>query len=467
MQRLAWLLLCALATPCFATTGFITSEQENNDTEGRANGPVGPVDPVSGKLSRRDIDWFWFDLPQPGRIDISLDHDRSNDFDWALYAASGPALARGESSAVPEAGSYAADQAGRYFVRLSAYRGSGSYLLDVGYDPGGDGDPDPTPDPGPRPAKPGNLRSWITGNPEDAGREPVGGPAMLLMGGSLEVDQAFAQRAFPIANGGDVVILRSTGSDGYNAYLYNLVDGPLQPDSVETLLLDSRDKADSDYAEWVVRNAELIFIAGGDQSAYLNHWQGTRVETAIRAAYQRGAVIGGTSAGLAVQGEHIYDPDGVTAVSSSEALADPYRGGMQFSTGFLDLPLMQAIITDSHFRQRDRIGRLLAFMARLRDDGTADAIIGLGIDERTALFIGADRRGVVDGDGAVYVLRERGDTERSQVAAGMPLVYLNLSRTRLVAGDGFDFTDGSTRGVTLDLSVDARFAPALSPADPY
>ena len=461
MSRLHALVLCAFAAPAFAS---ITSESESNDRESRADGPVSPGISVSGSLStRRDVDWLWFDVPSAGRIDVRLDHASGRDFDWSLYAASGPAVATGASSAIPELGSYAAPAAGRYWLKLTAYSGSGSWQLDLGFvaDGGGGGDGDP------RPSPPGGLKRWLSGNAEDAGVEPQGGPGLLLMGGNFDIDEAFLQRAYPILNGGDIVVLRTAGSDGYNDYLYTLASGALQPDSVETLLVDTRSKADSDYVAWAVRNAELIYIAGGDQSDYLNQWQGTRLEEAIRQAFARGAVVGGISAGLAVQGEHIYDPDGVSAVISSEAIADPYRSSMLFSRDFLGLPLLAGVITDSHFAQRDRMGRLLAFMARLREDGAAQRIVGLGIDEDTSLFVDRDGRSVVDGDFSVYVIEETVDTQRVQVNPGQPLVYRNLRRIRLDAGQGYDFVSGTHDGSEISLSVDGRSSPALSPADPY
>lgn len=458
LQRgLCALLLAALYTPALAA---ITVEQENNDRESRANGPVASGTRVGGSLStRQDIDWFWFDLAATATITVRLNHDAGDDFDWALYRDSGGAVASGASNAVPEIGSFAATGAGRYFLKLTAYRGSGWYDLDITLSAaGGDG----------RPSKPANLQSWLTGNAADAGREPVNGPGLLLMGGNFDIDEAFVQRAFPVANGGDVVVLRTSGSDGYNDYLYTLASGALKPDSVETLLLDTRDKANSDYADWVIRNAELVWIAGGDQSAYLDAWQGTRTQAALRAAYARGAVLGGISAGLAVQGEFVYDPDGVSAVTSAEAIANPYRGSMLFSSGFLDSPLMNDIITDSHFRERDRMGRLLAFMARLRQDGSTARIVGLGIDENTSLFIDRSGRGIVDGDGAAYVIEERADTQRTQVAPGLPLVYRNLQRTRLRAGNVFDFASGAHDGAAAVIGVDGRNASApFTPTDPY
>lgn len=321
-----------------------------------------------------------------------------------------------------------------------------------------------------KPVKPVKPRVWLTGNAADSGREPVGGPALLLMGGSTEVDAGFSQRAYPIANGGDIVILRTSGRDGYNDYLYNLVTGPLKPDSVETMLVDTRDKANSDYVDNAIRTAELIFIAGGDQATYVNAWQGTRVEDALHFAHARGAVIGGTSAGLAVMGEFVYDPDGIAGITSAEALADPYDPFMMLSTDFLRFPIMDGIITDSHFHARDRMGRTLAFMARLRQDGRAPQITALAIDEQTSLFIDRDGVGVVDnnGSGAVYVVSERADTQRAQVSPGLPLIYRNLQRIRVDAGRFYDFVTRQHNGIDSTISVDGGNAAApFTPTDPY
>jgi cyanophycinase len=454
-------LCLTAAAPAFAQ---IASESENNDRESAADGPIGSGVRVSGSLSStRDIDWFYFDLPAAGTVSISLNHGTANDFDWALYQSAGGAVTSGKTTNIPEAGSYSATAVGRYYLKLTAFRGSGSYTLDVTYPSSGGGGGS-----GGRPTKPGNLQNWLTGNAADSGKTPVNGPAMLLMGGGAEVDSAFSQRAYPVANGGDVVVIRTTGTNGYNDYLYNLVSGALKPDSVETLLLDTRDKANSDYADWVLRNAELIFIAGGDQSAYLNAWKDTRTEDAIRAAYNRGAVIGGLSAGLAVQGEFIYDPDGVTAVTSAEAVANPYRSSLLLSNGFLDLPLMNDIVTDTHFAQRDRMGRLFAFMARLRQDSLTARIIGLGIDENTSMFIDRNGFATVDGSSAAYVVEERTDTARTQVVSGQPLIYRNLQRTKLTAGQTFNFATGATNGAAGVFSVDGRNATTpFTPANPY
>ncbi len=441
----------------------ITSESENNNTESVADGPVASGTRVAGSLSAAsDVDWFYFDVPTAGAITVSLSHSTGNDFDWDLYRTTGSAIASGRSSSTPDSGTYQATVTGRHLLKITSYRGSGSYTLDASFSGSGGGGG------AGRPTKPSNLQVWITGNAADSGKNPVNGPALILMGGGSDVDASFSQRGFPIANGGDVVVIRTSGSNGYNDYLYNLVSGATKPDSVETMLLDTAAKANSDYADWVLRNAEFIFLAGGDQSAYINAWKGTRSEDAIQAAYARGAVIGGTSAGLAVQGEFIYDPDGVAAATGAEAIANPYRSSMLFSNDFLNFPLMNDIVTDTHFSQRDRMGRLFAFMARLRQDNSTARIIGMGVSENTAIFMDRNGLGIVDGSGAAYVVEERSDTQRTQVLSGQPLIYRNLQRTKLTAGQTFNFVTSAHTGTSIILSVDGRNATApFTPASPY
>ena len=132
-------------------------------------------------------------------------------------------------------------------------------------------------------------------------------------------------------------------------------------------------------------------------------------------------------------------------------------------------PILDGVITDSHFHERDRMGRTLAFMARLRQDGIAPSITAVAIDEQTSLFIDRNGRGIVDSNlgGATYVVSERADTVREQVLPGQPLVYRNLQRVRLHAGQWFDFVARTHNGDSTTLSVDGRNAAPFTPADPY
>ncbi len=499
-----------LAAPISAQ---ITSETENNDSESQADGPLGDGVPVQGDIANRtDIDWFYFDVSGPGSIDISLSHHHRDDFDWFLYKSSGTFVASGETSSSPETGSYTATIAERYWVKIESYRGKGSYDLVVNFPEGSNPTPTPSPSPtatptptvtatptptptaspsptptvtptptatptpsptpagdcnyGPRPSKPGPLKVYQTGNMDDACIAPLSGPGLLIMGGNFDISEAFTNRAKPIVEGGDVVVLRTSGSDGYNDYL----NGLLNPDSVETLIVDSVSKANSTYVQWAIESAEMVWIAGGDQSDYLNAWQGTLTEDAIMSVYNKGGVVGGISAGNAVLGEFIYDPDGLLGIYSSEAVSDPCHQYMNISTNFLSFPILDNVITDSHFQQRDRMGRLAVFMARIRENGlnpTSNAITGLGIDEDTSFFIDSNGVGHVDGDFNVYVLREDNQTTRDQVQCGSEVIYQNVLRTELSVGDTFNLNTGANTGTTTQLSIDGTQNNFYSPNNPY
>jgi cyanophycinase len=318
-----------------------------------------------------------------------------------------------------------------------------------------------------RPAKPSDLTHFFTGNAtRPAAKQPVGGPALLPMGGGAEVDQAFATFAYPIINGGDIVVLRASGTNGYQTYLYSeivqLIPQPLraalQPNSVETLVINTRAKANTDYVEWVISGANMIFMAGGDQSDYTQFWRGTKVESAIRAAYARGAVIGGTSAGAAVLGEFIYDPGSQSAVISSEAMANPYRASMILTDSMFDFPLGHDLYFETHFANRTRMGRSLAMMARIRQDARTSAITSVALDERMSIFIDNNGLGTVQrfsGTGSVYILREtRLGTQRVQVAPGQPLIYRNIERIKLGPNDTYNFRTGASSQTPVLLSVE-------------
>src|SRR5207244_2997527 len=133
-------------------------------------------------------------------------------------------------------------------------------------------------------------------------------------------------------------------------------------------------------------HAELIFLAGGDQWTYVENWKGTPLAAAIQTAVARGAILGGTSAGLAVLGEGVFTAEN-GSVTSAEALADPYDPLVTLDGAFVALPALANVVTDTHFVVRDRLGRLIAFVARAAQDGLLASPIGIGVDEETALVI--------------------------------------------------------------------------------
>ena len=306
------------------------------------------------------------------------------------------------------------------------------------------------------PPKPADLTNWITGNPADAAVTPTG-PGLILMGGGADVDAAFAWQK-PYVNGGDLVVLRASGADGYNDYLYAEIGGV---DSVETLLVTSIALANSDYVRFVIAHAEGVFLAGGDQAAYIKAWKGTGVEAALMKAWSRGAILGGTSAGCDVLGAFLFSALNDT-VYSDEALKDPYNQYMTMDRDFLALPPLAGYITDTHFAQRDRMGRLVGFLGRIITDGWAPSARGIGIDEKTALVVDPAGQGTVLGSGAVYLLEA--PAAPAVCTAGKPLEYAGLQLHKLGAGATVALPSGVTTAPATTLSAAGG---VLTPASPY
>ena len=446
-------LLCILALASQLSLACITQESESNDAESDADGPVCSGQTVSGSIgSRRDQDWYYFNIDEPATLDIVLDHDSSNDFDWALYDPQ-QQLFSAASGDVPESGTVNIDGAGLYTLKVTRYKGQGSYTLDVAGIPAtgsggssGGGSSGGSCDQGARPSKPGGLTVYLTGNPADTCVSQAAG-GLLVMGGGTDVDNAFTRRVGPLLGGGDIVVLRTSGADGYNDYFYNL----LGADSVETIMVDRSQFADDDYVLWAVRTAEFVWIAGGDQSDYLNQWQGTPLQQALDEVIARGGVLGGTSAGAAVQSEYIYDPDGIPGVYSSEAVTDLCHEYINVSSNFLSTNVMQDLIVDTHFTPRDRMGRLLTFMAGLPADTR-----GIGVDEATSIFFTGDGNGIVDGSGNVYILAEDASTSRTQASCGQPVIYEDVLRYKLSEFDQFNILTGATSIAPKRIGIDGR-----------
>lgn len=224
--------------------------------------------------------------------------------------------------------------------------------------------------------------SYLTGNAGDAQTTPQFG--IVLMGGAGEQDDAmrwFLQRA----QGGDVVVLRTSGSNGYNNYLYSQLG--IAVDSVETLVLHNAAAASHPYVLQRVQQAEAVWIAGGNQANYVSEWRGTPLAQALNdLLLQRHGVVGGISAGMAVLGESYFAALNGT-ITSATALGNPFHANMTLGhADFVRAPWLAQTITDTHFDNPDRRGRLAAFLARIHVDRGVRPL-GIACDEYAAVCI--------------------------------------------------------------------------------
>lgn len=197
----------------------------------------------------------------------------------------------------------------------------------------------------------------------------------------------------------------------------------LGADEAKSLPFASRD--DAGKGEWLdyIEKANGIFVTGGNQLRLTTILGGTAVAKAIRRANARGVAVGGTSAGAAILSEHMiaYGGEGHT----------PRAGAVSLVPGF---GLTNRIIIDQHFRQRDRLGRLLTALAY------NPFAVGIGLDEDTAAFIDHAKKITVVGAGAITIV-DASELSHSTIAdtkEGKPVCMTNVRLHVLVDGGTFD-----------------------------
>ena len=244
-----------------------------------------------------------------------------------------------------------------------------------------------------------DYETWIKGNPGDV-RPAATRAGLFLSGGGGDV--AAAWRWFvACAGGGDIVVLRASGGDGYQDYLFREIGGV---DSVQTIRFNHPAAARDPQVLAALATADGIFLAGGDQAKYVTYWRDTPVMDALNAHLRAGKPLGGTSAGLAVMGGHYFSALKDT-ITSEVALRNPFDDRLTLGRDFIAAPSLARVITDSHFMARARLGRLIVFLARIETSGVSEfprvadsqaparpQVIGLGIDEATAACVEPDGR---------------------------------------------------------------------------
>jgi cyanophycinase-like exopeptidase len=265
--------------------------------------------------------------------------------------------------------------------------------------------------------------------------------ALALMGGGGSVDAAYAAIASH-AGGGHIVILRAVSDDSFDpddgdyGKSFATQWGPVE--SAETFVFHNRAAAFDPRVIASLRAADGIFLAGGDQGNYIRYWKGTPVQAALNAHVRANRPIGGSSAGLAILGHYSYTALDGGSMESKVALADPYNSGVTLERDFLHLRWLDGVITDTHFSKRCRLGRLIVFVARINQMQPGGGVIGVGLDERSALLIGPDGIGrlATGSAGSAWVVQPQ--RPAAILAAGQPLTMQDVRIVRLDRDSSLD-----------------------------
>ena len=259
--------------------------------------------------------------------------------------------------------------------------------------------------------------------------------AVMLIGGAegkAEGEKKATQWFLDRADQGDYLVIRfgNTGSQA-DWVCENFSDSI---NSAAELAINTREGANSEVVENYIRDAEALFIAGGDQRKYHDTWEGTYTEDAINYLINDKKVpIAGTSAGMAILGEYYYAPE-YDGVLSSEILDDPFDPNTDDINGrdFIDIPILRNTVTDTHLDRlrspqykETRYGRILGLLARVVDDNSLPSY-AIGAEEGAFIAIDEDGIATVFGNGTncgedAYFLRA--ETEPERIEEGRPLIW--------------------------------------------
>jgi cyanophycinase len=204
---------------------------------------------------------------------------------------------------------------------------------------------------------------------------------------------------------------------------------------VEVLAVD-RAGADTDEALARTRGATGVYFGGGDQARLMDVLAGTRLEGRLHELYRGGAVVGGTSAGAAVMSRVMITGDERRPLSKDEAWQTIEADNVVTRPG---LGFLDDVVVDQHFVRRKRHNRLISLV--LEQAG----LLGVAIDEATAIWVKPDRTFEVVGDGPVLVL----DASGAQVSRGHGVGLRGAGLTLHVLGSGSRFDLASRRVLRL------------------
>ena len=256
----------------------------------------------------------------------------------------------------------------------------------------------------------GQTRGWII---------PIGGAE------NKENDRHILERFVEVSGGhdADVVVIPTASRLHETGPRYERLFTEIGAARVTVMDFDTRRDCQEPGRLERLGQATGIFFTGGNQLRLTTLLGGTPVAKLIRVANASGVTVGGTSAGASILSEHMiaFGDEGSAVVSGSVLLAP-------------GLGLTNRFIIDQHFRQRDRLGRLLTALAY------NPFAVGIGLDEDTAAFIGPDETVEVEGSGGVTIVdaADVSYTSMDEASEGQPLCVLGLKLHVLVSGATFN-----------------------------
>jgi cyanophycinase len=254
-----------------------------------------------------------------------------------------------------------------------------------------------------------------------------------------ENDARILERFVSLCGGddADIVVIPTASQLPDTGARYEQIFSELGAGRVTALDFDTRRDTSERNRMQRIEQASGIFFTGGNQLRISTLIGGTPIAQLIRTRNAQGVHVGGTSAGASILSEHM--------IAFGTEGSSPTAGSVRLAPG---LGLTNRFVIDQHFRQRDRLGRLLAALAY------NPFAIGIGLDEDTAAFIRPDNTLEVEGSGAVTVV-DAGELQFSSMDRAdedQPVCLLGLKIHILTAGATFNLQTRRASSGTLAVN---------------
>jgi cyanophycinase len=248
----------------------------------------------------------------------------------------------------------------------------------------------------------------------------------MAIGGAISKSNPVVLREFVKRAGGSqakiVILPQASALDDTGGYYENLFRslGAKRPRSLN---LKTRAEADDQKYLRALNDASGVFIAGGAQARLTALIGGTKLEEALHESYRRGAIIGGTSAGAAVLSRYM--------IAFGKTGSTPRAAMPHITAGF---GFAEKIVFDQHFRQRDRLGRLIYAAA------AHPGQLGVGVDEDTAAIVMDQKHILALGSGALTIVdaSAMAATDLADAAPGLPIAVSGLRVHILTSGCSYN-----------------------------
>ena len=253
------------------------------------------------------------------------------------------------------------------------------------------------------------------------------GPVMAIGGAEDKLRDKLILSAFVNLAGGPaarIAIVPTASSIEEAGERYKALFLSMGAERADVLYLPTRSAASSPELLELLDGVTGIFLTGGNQMRLASIVAGTPLARKVKACHQAGAVVAGTSAGASILSSHM--------VAYGASGPSPKMRMAQMTAGF---DLVPGVVIDQHFRQRDRIGRLLALVAG------SPGLLGIGVDEDTAALFTGDTLEVLGWHSVTIVDGSHIESDIHRVKAHGPITVSGAILHVLGAGNRFDMVE--------------------------